>query len=360
MIRTAHLFAGAGGGLYADLILGHTPVLAIEIDEFCCEVLNERKADGWWPDLHVHYGDVQEFDFMPWRGRVDCISAGFPCQDISCAGKGAGIHGERSGLWREVIRAVGIIQPKFVFIENSPLIKIRGRHVIISELVALGYSWRDGILSAADVGAPHLRKRWWLLATNNDGIRSLREQNATTWDFVDGEDTGRQEEEICGAAERNENFTDSDRKHGDMGRFHAGSISQFETTGISGHEEHADALRNRLEIAIQQGRLSETDAQTIQAVAGYTGKHDWALPDAGVCGVVHGLSNKFNGIGKEAKKTNAILNKKRRIKALGNGQVPLQAAVAWRILSESGYPFSDRIIRLPKNKQASWLFNRVA
>lgn len=101
-----HLFAGAGGGLLADLILGHTPIVAVEHDAHCCRVLRERSAQGWLPDLHVHKGDVRAFDFKPYRGRVDQLAAGFPCQDISAAGRGAGITGARSGLVSEVFRAI--------------------------------------------------------------------------------------------------------------------------------------------------------------------------------------------------------------------------------------------------------------
>jgi DNA (cytosine-5)-methyltransferase 1 len=97
-MRVAHLFSGAGGGLLADLILGHTPVLAIEWNKACCDSLRERVEEGWLPGLHVHHGDVRDFDWGPWAGKVDCLAAGFPCQDISSAGGGAGIKDKRSGL----------------------------------------------------------------------------------------------------------------------------------------------------------------------------------------------------------------------------------------------------------------------
>lgn len=103
-MRTLHLFAGCGGGLLADLILGHTPIAAVEIEPYPCRVLRERAAGGWFPGLEVVEADVQTVDFSRWAGRVDCIAAGFPCQDISSAGRGAGITGARSGLYREVIR----------------------------------------------------------------------------------------------------------------------------------------------------------------------------------------------------------------------------------------------------------------
>ena len=149
-MRTAHLFAGAGGGLLADLILGHEPVLAVEWDADCCRSMRTRVRERWLPaSLHIHCGDIQRFDFGPWAGRVDCIAAGFPCQDISCAGSGKGIEGARSGLVREVFRAVDAIRPGLVFLENSPRIRTKGRRDIIRALVERGYTWRDGTLAAA-------------------------------------------------------------------------------------------------------------------------------------------------------------------------------------------------------------------
>ncbi|MBU6247108.1 MAG: DNA cytosine methyltransferase [Xanthomonadaceae bacterium] len=119
MFNTMHLFAGAGGGLLADLILGHTPIVAVEWDAYACAVLRERAAGGWFPGLHVHEGDVRMFDPSKYAGRVDCIHAGFPCQDISVAGSGAGIHGDRSGLYREVLRIADVVRPRFLFKEIS-------------------------------------------------------------------------------------------------------------------------------------------------------------------------------------------------------------------------------------------------
>ena len=130
-MRTAHLFAGAGGGILADLILGHTPVVAVEWDAYACAVLRER-----FPGLRVIEGDVRSVDFAQELAGVDALCAGFHCQDISAAGKGAGIGGERSGLYREVIRAIDAIRPAWVFLENSPLIRTRGRHIVIADLVA--------------------------------------------------------------------------------------------------------------------------------------------------------------------------------------------------------------------------------
>ena len=161
-MRTLHLFAGAGGGLLADRILGHHPVGAVEIEPYCCGILRERSADGWFPGLRVHATDIRLFDASEYAGRVDCVSGGFPCQDISAAGRGAGITGERSGLWSEFARIIREVRPRYAFIENSPMLTLRGLDVVLCDLAAMGFSCTWCVVSAADVGAPHLRERIWI------------------------------------------------------------------------------------------------------------------------------------------------------------------------------------------------------
>lgn len=91
-LQTLHLFAGAGGGIIADMLLGHRPVGAVEINKHCRRVLHQRQQDGWLPKFPI-YKDIKEFQGNEIQKRVDVISGGFPCQDISSAGKGAGIYG---------------------------------------------------------------------------------------------------------------------------------------------------------------------------------------------------------------------------------------------------------------------------
>ena len=97
-MRELHLFAGAGGGILGGMLLGHTTVGAVEIEPYCRRVLLQRQRDGILPKFPI-WDDVCTFDGKPWRGKVDVVCGGFPCQDISVAGKGTGITGERSGLW---------------------------------------------------------------------------------------------------------------------------------------------------------------------------------------------------------------------------------------------------------------------
>jgi DNA (cytosine-5)-methyltransferase 1 len=164
-MHTMHLFAGIGGGLLADLILGHEPIIAVEWDKYACRILRERAADGWFPGLSVWEGDVRLFDPSEYAGRVDCIHAGFPCQDISVAGKQAGLgEGTRSGLYREVLRIAGVVRPRFLFLENVSAILSNGLGTVLGDLAAMGYDADYCCIRASDVGAPHGRDRWFLKA----------------------------------------------------------------------------------------------------------------------------------------------------------------------------------------------------
>ena len=166
-MRSLHLFAGAGGGLLADIILGHEPVGYVEIDSYCQRVIAQRIKDGVLPDAPI-FGDIRTFNSdgfaNAYTGMVDIVAGGFPCQDISVAGKGKGIDGERSGLWGEMARTVRIVRPRYVFVENSPMLTIRGARRVFGDLARLGFDARWGVLSAHETGAPHLRKRMWICA----------------------------------------------------------------------------------------------------------------------------------------------------------------------------------------------------
>lgn len=195
--RVGHLFAGAGGRILADLILGDVPVFAVEIERYCQEVIAARHNDGALPWFPV-FDDVQTFDGRPWRGLIDLLTGGFPCQDISCAGTGKGLAGERSGLWGEFARIIDEVRPQRVEIENSPmlasprsfkarLLEMVGslfgstRHKrditlrkrpdilrILEDLSKMGYDAKWGVIGAHHAGAPHKRNRIWIIATDSN------------------------------------------------------------------------------------------------------------------------------------------------------------------------------------------------
>ena len=162
-LRELALFAGAGGGILGGKLLGWRTVCAVERDAYAAQVLAQRQNDGILETFPI-WSDVSSFDGKPWRGIVDVVSGGFPCQDISAAGKGAGITGERSGLWKEFARIIGEVRPRYAFIENSPMLTIRGLETVLCDLAAMGFDAEWGIVSAADVGAPHRRERLWIVA----------------------------------------------------------------------------------------------------------------------------------------------------------------------------------------------------
>lgn len=157
------LFAGAGGGILGGHLLGWRTVCAVEREPYATAVLAARQNDGLLPPFPI-WDDVCTFDGKPWRGRVDVVSGGFPCQDISAAGKGAGIDGERSGLWKHMARIVGEVRPQYVFVENSPLLIKRGLAVVLGDLAEMGYGAEWARISASDLGAPHKRERIWVTA----------------------------------------------------------------------------------------------------------------------------------------------------------------------------------------------------
>jgi DNA (cytosine-5)-methyltransferase 1 len=170
-LKTFHLFCGAGGGVLADLLLGHIPVGACEIEEYPRNVLLQRQRDGILPRFPI-WDDVRTLDGKPWRGLVDVVAGGFPCQDISAAGKGSGIDGARSGLWGEMARVVREMGPRYVFVENSPMLTLRGLHRVLGDLAAMGYNAKWGVLGGLDVGLPVSRERIWIMASSN--MRRIR------------------------------------------------------------------------------------------------------------------------------------------------------------------------------------------
>ena len=280
-MRTMHLFAGIGGGLLADLILGHTPVVAVEWEPYACRVLRERAAEGWFPGLHVWEGDVRLFDPSEYTGSVDCIHAGFPCQDISVAGKQAGVsEGTRSGLYREVLRIAGVVRPRFLFLENVSAILSNGLGTVLGDLAALGYDTRWLCIRASDVGANHQRDRWFLLADSQRIGRPIGTQGQTWGAFPD-------ELGINSAQEQ--------------------GWDELESGVACGCEILADT-----DSAQRQG--NERAKRVGQEYADISGAGWWATEP---------------GLGRVA---NGIPNRVGQLKGYGNAQVPLQAATAWKLL----------------------------
>lgn len=178
-LRELALFAGAGGGILGGHLLGWRTICAVEYNAYARSVLLARQNDGTLPPFPI-WDDVRTFDGKPWRGLVDVVSGGFPCQDVSVAGKGAGIEGGKSGLWHEFSRVIGEVDPKFVLIENGPAIVTRGLQTILRDLAEMGFDAQWGNISAENARAPHLRKRFWLVAHSSSKRHRVEEKEVRT------------------------------------------------------------------------------------------------------------------------------------------------------------------------------------
>ena len=265
------LFAGAGGGILGGQLLGWRTVCAVENEPYAASILLARQNDGLLPHFPI-WDDVRTFDGRPWRGIVDVVSGGFPCQDISAAGTGAGIEGERSGLWSEFARIIGEVRPRFAFVENSPMLTSRGLGRVLGDLAEMGFDARWGVLGAVDVGAPHIRNRIWIVANAN--------------------------RDDCEAGSR---------KHGRR-------IEQGASAAASSRTDMADTNSQRLEklhVAPEPDQTRQHSRRVVEI-----GNPEWWATEPDVGRVAHGLAARVD-----------------RLKAIGNGQVPQCAAEAWRLLS---------------------------
>lgn len=185
------LFTGAGGGLLASSLLGHNIVCAVERDEYCIEVLMQRQNERTLPAFPI-WDDICTFDGRPWRGTVDLVSGGFPCQAFSSAARGRNIA--EKNLWGEMLRVIREVEPRVVFAEN---VSEKAISQAQEDLLELGYNSKYLKLSAKDVGADHERDRFWLLAytdyygqlcsTFNAETSVVQELRNSVWETFPGE-----------------------------------------------------------------------------------------------------------------------------------------------------------------------------
>jgi DNA (cytosine-5)-methyltransferase 1 len=159
------LFAGIGGiELGLEATGGFRTVCCVEHDPYAVEVLKARMQEGALEEAPI-WDDVTTFDGRPWCGLVDVVTGGFPCQDLSYAGKGAGIkEGTRSGLWSEMLRIIREVRPRYVLVENVPALLSRGLGRVLGDLAASGYDADWDCVAARAVGAPHRRDRILIVA----------------------------------------------------------------------------------------------------------------------------------------------------------------------------------------------------
>jgi len=268
-VRELHLFAGIGGGILGGMLLGHRCVGAVEIDPYCRRVLEARQRDGILEPFPIH-DDIKTFDGTAWRGRVDVVCGGFPCQPWSSAGKRLGAADPRH-LWPEMARVVAECRPAYVFAENVSMAAFEEPW---RDLRGLGYRVPPALcLGAVDVGAPHRRNRWWLLAADANCER------------------GR------GQKEPLKNLVSDVRWTPQLRHW-------------KGEAEPAMANSDRKGLEERQGERGDARAQQPTAVGGR-----WWATEPRVGRVAHGVPARVD-----------------RLRSLGNAQVPAVAAAAFREL----------------------------
>ena len=320
-LRTMHLFAGIGGGLLADLILGHRPIVAVEWDKYACRILRERTADGWFPELSVWEGDVRLFDPSEYTGKVDCIHAGFPCQDISVAGKQAGLgEGTRSGLYREVLRIAGVVRPRYLFLENVSAILSNGLGCVLGDLAAMGYDCRWLCIRASDVGAPHGRDRWFAFAVRNtehDGQLAAEVGGSVREGSDDCAPWAQQASEPARPSEQHSELADT-------------ASAGFSEWGQTRKRERSTEIGTRMEPELKRCSDEVSNASS----AGLEGQRNIA---SGIEQKQHNTCNNswWESESLVGRVADGVSNRVGALKGLGNAQVPLQAAAAWRILTHN-------------------------
>ena len=295
------LFAGAGGGILGSHLMGWRTVCAVEREAYPAQVLAQRQNDGILPPFPI-WSDVLSFDGKPWRGIVDVISGGFPCQDISSAGKGAGIDGARSGMWSQMARIIGEVRPRFVFVENSPMLVSRGLARVISDLAKMGYDAQWARFSASNFGAPHQRDRLWIVA-NAYGERFPIE------DITSGFST-----EFTRTRNNGSNMANTQS----FGLEQTGKCkcSPAQWTNRCGNElSDTNGIRcNQVEQSVTRRTTSQGATSSTQH-SSFTSGWEWWAVEPGLGRVADGVANRVD-----------------RLKATGNGQVSIVAVNAYQAL----------------------------
>ena len=265
------LFAGVGGGILGSLLSGHRVVCAVEIEPYCREVLLRRQEDKTLPPFPI-WDDIRTFDGKAWCGKVDIISAGFPCQPFSVAGRQKGKDDERN-MWPDTIRIIREVQPKCCLLENVPgLLNFAYIRQVFGDLAESGFNCEWDCISAASQGAPHIRDRLWIVANAKiDRYGNRRESK---------------------------NFSETNERQDKQMQSIVGSPSSDVSNAISG------GLQNGIKETM--GKPEKNPSSKRQS--------RWPVePDVGR--VANGVAFRVD-----------------RLRAIGNGQVPAVVRAAWKTL----------------------------
>ena len=297
-------FAGIGGFSYAaSKLVGNIKTTQfIEIDPFCQKILKKH-----FPNTPIH-DDIRTFTARPFQ--YDVITGGFPCQDISVAGRREGITEEsRSGLFYELMRGIRMVRPKFIVLENVAAILNNGLDIVLGELSEAGYDAEWAIISASSLGACHRRSRWWLVAYPNSfrcGGGNSEGCSMQEWQLLQREQKRREVGSQIEGCSINTSNSDDD------------GSSSTEGIRING-ETNPNSQERENKISESEGSSESRSSRTIQQTTKFKWKYrgDRLNPDW----------ERYLSKPTLRRGDDGLSNRMARLKALGNSSVPDCAAV---------------------------------
>ncbi len=314
-MKVLDLFSGIGGFSLGLERAGMQTVAFCEPNKFCQAVLHKH-----WPDVPI-YEDVRDLSATRLANdgiQFDVICGGFPCQDISVAGKGAGLAGERSGLWWEYHRLIEETKPSWVIAENVSALRSRGLDDVLRSLTEIGYDAEWHCIPASAVGAPHQRDRIWIVAYPNSRTEAIRGQRS---DFS--------EQGFVWRDQRKRSDSDARQKSIQGTRYVTGNLAYSaqlqcdgsnDYTGISLEGESVSKLGNggwSADVADTNGTRWQRSQETRNDAEVWTQSTNQLITG---CGGVSGRNWEIEpSVGRVA---NGVPNRLDRLKALGNAVVP--------------------------------------
>ena len=327
------LFAGAGGELLASKwLLGWRTVCYVEWEAYAVEVLKARIRDGWLDDAPI-WDDAFTFDGRPWRGCVDIVTAGFPCQPFSIAGKGLAEADPRNG-WPAVIRILREVRPRFALLENVPgLLAKPYARVIFGELAEAGFDAEWDCITAEEVGANHRRERLWMLAYAAGGAEYVAEQPREEGAYAEGDGVAQQMADARGDGMGKRGFEKDVRSSDGHGQDQRGRKSKDQDREQMADADDAASARQR-----EDGREIHAVAEAERFNVG-----GGTLSDAYGAGLSKPEQEReFQGSIAECswwtieprlgRVADGVADRVERLRAIGNGQVPRVAEEAWKRL----------------------------
>jgi DNA (cytosine-5)-methyltransferase 1 len=305
MLRLLDTFSGIGGFSYAaeQIVGGYETVAFVEREPSCQKILHKH-----WPDVPIH-NDITTFSPAP--RSADVVCGGFPCQDISAAGKQAGIkEGTRSGLFYELMRVVRLVGPQYVVLENVAAITSNGLDIVLGTLAEAGFDAEWACIPAADMGACHRRDRWWCVAY---ATGSAREFQHSEWQEIRDKPAINGKEGIASRVTY-ASGTDQPRRSEGAGRRQC-SPADAGSCGVPQGSRCADATavpNGQRQQECQPAAISSGSGRACWSNAPQRLNPDWRsyLSQPVLCRGDDGLSNRVD-----------------RLKSLGNAVVPQVAAI---------------------------------